>query len=697
MADNNVDDIYGTGDQVAFARKMAEALLQDKPQYSAELLKTPGSWMLNVPSVLKALSGAQYRDIAGSQDQAIRKRSTDENYVPKVDAYGRRIGQPDAKIDPSKGLGADPSYLGKLINIESNNDPRQITGSNRGLGQFGPKEEARYGINDNNWTDPDVQKKAIMTHTNNNRNIFIKTMGREPTQGELYLMHQQGEAGGPALLKNPDIPAWQAIRQYYPSDKIAKLAITGNIPDKHPLKNKDPNDVTAGEFAKLWISRFPNTPLGAEAPQADAAPTTPNAITPPVPAAASMPAKMGLGGSEAATTPMPAPPAAPMSAPAMQGEQKPTSGMMDGGLPKPDETQLAQNFTTQTATPGSDQVIKIPGYTGPAPEVPYLETKQQIQNRMMLGSQQDAEKVLKDYKDRAKPFEVPVPNGRLLVTPTPGGGGSYKFIAENKKETIDGVPIYSDLDEKGNTVFRLMIPGKTSQTYNNQADALKGLRDFKEGMAGINRDIGVDNKLAESKTSNVEDAIKHGISAGPVLQSLYEMRALSKASGRDMPSGPTSETIVKARQFLDNMGITTKGTPDAEVFQKLNSVLASESEQAFSSRGSNFKLQSFMRANPSLMNTKDGREMLIDILIQDQQQRKDIAKIAGRVKGKDVDSYATRVDEYYHNNPIILKMPLGDGKYQHVTTKNILSEDDISDLPKDMGFISPNGKVKGKP
>lgn len=158
----------------------------------------------------------------------------------------------------------DPGYIARLIQIESGGNPNAVSGSYRGLGQFSPALESRYGITDANRSDPDVQRAAIARHTEANAAALRRTLGREPTQGELYLTHQQGVAGGPALLSaDPTVPAWQAIRPFYNSDDVARRAITGNIPANHPLAGRNPDEITAGDFRNLWINRFERRPSAA--------------------------------------------------------------------------------------------------------------------------------------------------------------------------------------------------------------------------------------------------------------------------------------------------------------------------------------------------------------------------------------------------------------------------------------------------
>src|SRR5262249_17340200 len=139
--------------------------------------------------------------------------------------------------------------------IENAGKLEGCTGSNCGLYQFGPKEMKEFGIT--NWRDPDQQNRALRQERARNRPLLEKALGRAPTPGEEYIAHQQGQAGGPALLSgDPNEPAWKAIRQYYSSDYWAKKAISGNILHDHPLKRIPVENVTKGQFTGMWIHRF---------------------------------------------------------------------------------------------------------------------------------------------------------------------------------------------------------------------------------------------------------------------------------------------------------------------------------------------------------------------------------------------------------------------------------------------------------
>lgn len=176
----------------------------------------------------------------------------------------------------------DP-FVARLFKIESGGNPYAVTGSNRGLGQFGPAEERQYGISDANRSDPNAQAAAVQRETERFRPILAQKLGRDPTPGELYLMHQQGIAGGPALLSaDPNTPAWQAIRPYYGSDAIAQKAIGGNIPTGSPLSSADPAQITAGDFSKYWVSKFEGG--NPDYASFNTAALTPGSQAPPLPA-----------------------------------------------------------------------------------------------------------------------------------------------------------------------------------------------------------------------------------------------------------------------------------------------------------------------------------------------------------------------------------------------------------------------------
>jgi hypothetical protein len=194
-------------------------------------------------------------------------------------------------------------YIRRLFHVESGGNPNAVTGSNRGYGQFGPAEERKYGITAANRGDYGAQANAVVREYAENNARLARVLGRAPTFADHYFTHQQGSAGGPALLSaDPQTPAWQVIRPFYSSyegrrsggvprsaDWWAQKAITGNIPSDSPLAKLPVDQISAGGMTGLWRDRFnrglTRVGLSGEAPPvpAEAGPVSPalqNAMQP---------------------------------------------------------------------------------------------------------------------------------------------------------------------------------------------------------------------------------------------------------------------------------------------------------------------------------------------------------------------------------------------------------------------------------
>jgi Transglycosylase SLT domain len=96
------------------------------------------------------------------------------------------------------------AYVTNLISHESGFNPNSVspTGAT-GLGQFTRRTGAQYGLvgpGFDNRKDPVANINAIVQLTNDNANGLRNALGREPTDGELALAHQQGLGGAIRLL-----------------------------------------------------------------------------------------------------------------------------------------------------------------------------------------------------------------------------------------------------------------------------------------------------------------------------------------------------------------------------------------------------------------------------------------------------------------------------------------------------------------
>lgn len=171
-------------------------------------------------------------------DEKVERPPASETYSPTVS---------------NAGLG---DYVKRLFHIESGGDVNAVTGSNRGLGQFGPREERLYGIDDSNRHLPEAQANAVIREMASNHDALTRALGRQPDYADHYLAHQQGRAGAVALLSNPSVPAWVAVRQFYPNERVAKSAIMGNIPRDSPLKRLPVDQISAAGFTSMWANKF---------------------------------------------------------------------------------------------------------------------------------------------------------------------------------------------------------------------------------------------------------------------------------------------------------------------------------------------------------------------------------------------------------------------------------------------------------
>lgn len=129
-------------------------------------------------------------------------------------------------------------YMGTMAQIESGGDPnaQNNNSSAGGLFQQIDSNAEAYGVT--NRFDPAQSADGAARFAVDNANTLRGVLGRDPTGGELYLAHQQGPGGARALLSNPNARA---------VDVVGAEAVQLN--GGHP-------DMTAGEFANLWIDKF---------------------------------------------------------------------------------------------------------------------------------------------------------------------------------------------------------------------------------------------------------------------------------------------------------------------------------------------------------------------------------------------------------------------------------------------------------
>ncbi|MFM5095029.1 transglycosylase SLT domain-containing protein [Aeromonas rivipollensis] len=141
---------------------------------------------------------------------------------------------------PGANPGGMEDYLVASAQMESGVDPtaRNKSGA-AGAYQFMPDTAAQYGLQ--NPYDPVQSTQAMIRFTQDNAKQFKQTMGRDATDREMYLMHQQGAGGATSLLRNPNANAAQALGK----NGMSKV-----------LQNGGDLSMTAQEFMDLQMVRY---------------------------------------------------------------------------------------------------------------------------------------------------------------------------------------------------------------------------------------------------------------------------------------------------------------------------------------------------------------------------------------------------------------------------------------------------------
>jgi len=160
----------------------------------------------------------------------------------------------------SRRVGIDPAWMRRIMQIESGGQSSQRTGSYKGLFQLSDKEFKAHG-GGNNIYDPEQNTMAAANKLAREKLAFKERHGREPTLTDLYMVHQQGEAGYAAHMKNPDQPAWKSMastgegRQR--GEAWAKKAIWGNVPDNLKAKYGSVENITSRQFTEeVWGAKM---------------------------------------------------------------------------------------------------------------------------------------------------------------------------------------------------------------------------------------------------------------------------------------------------------------------------------------------------------------------------------------------------------------------------------------------------------
>jgi hypothetical protein len=159
--------------------------------------------------------------------------------------------------------GLDQDYLNRVVKIESGGNPNARTGSYKGALQLDNPEFRRWGRPGGNIYNFDDNLDAGARKMAAEIAQVEAKVGRPLDDTEKYLVHQQGVAGLPAHLANPDRPAWQnmctTLEGQQKGQGWCKRAIWGNVPDQFKTRFGSVDNLSSGQFVQLWRDKFEGT------------------------------------------------------------------------------------------------------------------------------------------------------------------------------------------------------------------------------------------------------------------------------------------------------------------------------------------------------------------------------------------------------------------------------------------------------
>jgi hypothetical protein len=177
--------------------------------------------------------------------------------VPQGAPRGAMYGH-IADIAGRAGANADEiGTLQQIARVESGGNPNAASPSGRYHGLFQYPEGG----------DPEADTVRALGDLRHNEGK-LQSLGVTPDAGALYVMHQQGAGGGPALLTAaPGTKAVDAISRFYGSRRVALQAIAHNIginyrtPEGEAQANAAAQNMTAADFVNLWRNKLSGVPF----------------------------------------------------------------------------------------------------------------------------------------------------------------------------------------------------------------------------------------------------------------------------------------------------------------------------------------------------------------------------------------------------------------------------------------------------
>lgn len=616
-----------------------------------------------------------------------------------------------------------PRFVDTLIGFESSGNPRAVTGSFRGLGQFSRDLEARYGITD--WTDPNQQRRAITQHGRYLAGVLRRQLGREPTPGEIYLAHQQGEGGAPALLTaSPGETAFDVLMRlpYYRGNaRTVQQAIQNNLPGniRHRWRN-----IGANEFANVWVNRFNSrlgfVPVVTSGSVGVVQPTARSVRTLPVGPGgqANVDGMVRLGGLNENSSPGPVGqqlPSGPELAPEQDFLGAPSGGLFVGAPTSGNEIRATAGApigtTAGTISTGQAQSVQPPREIASIIEqsIPgHPERIQQIQRlfRTLPMTDVQRQELMKEHTELTKNQTVDLPNvGRATYTYDRRQGrfvlDSFQSSASVQTITAGGTTTHGILTYDRSRGWRIISPHSPSGNSNTQADEL-GIGPPPTDPAGL----AAWNLRLQTLTKDVEDnaAQRRTIisTIGPLSDRISTLQGLEQALARDdTVRGVGSQFATWWRRMASQLpeGVAQLFTnldklPDRELMLALTQIAGVFDQTDRGPTAGMFAgvLPQVMSAltleRPELAETAVGARMRVQYIIAQLERQRGLARhLQGTTRLSDLRDLQARIDDYYKRNPIYITAPASGNAPQR---RILMQAIDIS-KPEDLQTLRQSG------
>lgn len=136
-------------------------------------------------------------------------------------------------------------------------------------------------------------------------------------------------------------------------------------------------------------------------------------------------------------------------------------------------------------------------------------------------------------------------------------------------------------------------------------------------------------------------------------QRLGTLNTLSNIINTDknLNLGFGSETTLKVKMALEKAGFDVGDLSGAQMIQKMNGILASESTKSLATRPTQFEFKTFLGNNPGLALDEKGNIRMLGILSQNAKREVDLGKLA-RKNQDNWDNWDNVVEAYDKRNPV---------------------------------------------